>query len=198
VKTWADFDSYYLHEVQGCTYLTAANALRMAAQEFCERTKCWRATLDAVPMVTGTSVYDFDLDTEQTLVKLLSAKLDDQDIGLLLHDQDGGTMPGICALSPSEFLIQPTPVTGQEVVIKAVLMPSNSASGIEDDLFAQYARAIAMGAKAILFAMAYQPFTNPTAAMVARLEFETAIGNTTIRVAKAFSSAPLRVQACFM
>lgn len=198
MKTWDAFDFAYLHEVQGCTYLTAANALRMAAQEFCERTKCWRATMGAVAMATGTSVYDFGLASDRALVKLLSAKLAGQDIALLLHDQLDGCTPGICALDGSQFAVQPVPLTGQSMVIKAVLKPSNAATGVEDDLFSQYAEAIAKGAKARLFAMANQPFSNPGAAIAARAEFEAAISTTIIRVAKAFSSAPLRTQASFM
>lgn len=197
-KLWSDLQDYYLNDVPGCSQFTAANALRMAAQEFCARTKAWRVTFSAVNTVSGTSVYSFPITSEQEVAKVISAKLAGQDVFPLLHDQAGGRDFGIITLNELEFMLQPTPAAVQALVIKAVLKPSNASTGIEDHLYAAYARAIARGAKAELFGMVNQPFSNPVGAIANKSAFEDDIGRAKIQVAKAYSSAPLRTTASFM
>lgn len=197
-KLWVQLHDYYLSDVPGCSYVTAANALRMAAQEFCERSKVWRVTMDPVLTVADISIYDFDITTEQEISKIMSVKLDDQPIAMLLHDQAGNGQIGMISLNQREFFLQPVPAAGQSLEIKAVLKPSNESTGIEDFIYAAHAEAIAQGAKARLFGLANQPFTNPKAAMDARSAFETAIAQAIIKSAKAYSGAPLRTAPSFM
>jgi hypothetical protein len=198
MKLWVDIYDYYLNDVPACSYLTAASALRMAAQEFCEDAKVWRATLTNVPTVAGTSTYSFPITAEQEVSKVLEVRLADQLIGILLHEDAGGEKSGLINLDQRQFLLQPTPAAVQQVSIKVVLRPSNISTGIDDALYAFHAEAIAQGAKARLFGMANQPFTNPSAAITARDRFEYLMAKAKIKTARAYSSAPIRTRPSFM
>ena len=198
MKTWMDLYDYYLPDVPGCPYATGAQALRIAAQEFCERTSAWRVTMDPVLTVAGISIYEFDISSNFEVVKVMSAKLDGHPIDSLLHDQVGTPARGIAVLNGREFALQPAPAAGQRLEIVAVLKPSNTSVGIEDFLYAAHARAIAKGAKAELFGMAKQGFTDLTAADRARAEFEEAIGRAKTQAAQAYSNAPLRTKPSFL
>lgn len=190
MKTWMDLFDNYLSDVSGVTFAAASRALREAAQEFCERTKVWRVAMDPVMTVAGSSIYDFDLTADQELVRFTRVKLGGHDIAGLLHDQEGDRTQGLIALTPREFMLQPAPDPGLKVEITAVLKPSNTARGIEDILYAHHAKAIACGARAKL--------VEGEPAMIARAEFETAIGRTRIQVATAYGTAPLRTKPSFM
>lgn len=198
MKLWADFYSYYLNDVPECTYVTAENALRMAAQEFCDRSKVWLVILDPITTANGIQVYDFDLDRAQEISKVMEVKRAGQVVPVLLADSMKTQRNGLIALNQREFFVQPAPGAGEQIVIKAFLKPSNIATGVEDFIYAEHARTIAAGAKAELFSMTNQPFSNPQAAAYERSKFDSMVADATIKAAKAYSSAPLRTRASFM
>jgi hypothetical protein len=198
MKLWADFYDYYLNDLQGCSYLTAANALRMAAQEFCERTKCWRVTMAPIAMLADTTSYSFAYTAELEVSQVLEVKLDDQEISNLTRDQEDGQLPGLFARTNRDFTINPVPAAGQQLVVKAILRPGNASTGVEDFIYFAHAEAIAKGARSRLQSMTNQPFSNPRAAGEARDDFERMIGTAIVAVARAHSRAPLRSDAHFM
>lgn len=198
MKLWADLYDYYLAEIPGCSLHMAANQLRMSAQEFCERTKAWRVTLAPVSTIADTSAYDFVITAEHEVFMLESAKLDGQNLDILLNEHIGGCWRGISLVNQREYWLQPAPAAGQVLELKVVLKPSNESTGIEDFLYAAHAETIALGAKARLLALSNQPFTSPEAAMMERAKFEERMGRAKIRIAKGNSSAPLRVRPSFM
>ena len=200
MKLWASFYSYYLQDLPGCTSFAAVNELRRAAQEFCERTKVFRVDLDPTTTNASEDTYEFEIDEEQMLVKVMSAKLDTQDLKLLLPG-DEITMSGTAAmlvLDQTQFTLMTQPAARQKVYVKAVMKPSNSSTGVEDFIFDQYAEAIAHGAKSRLMNKAGKTYTNPALAQQEKQEFEAAISKTLMRAAKAYSSAPLRTRASFI
>lgn len=199
MKTWMNFYDYYLRDLPGCSSFAAESELRKAAQEYCRKTQIWRVTFDPMFMVTGVDTYEFDITTSQEVHKLLSAKLDGQPITPMLPDSDGEfAVRGIKPLSGREFQMFPTPSDGQILVIKAVMYPSNTATGVEDFIYADHAEAIAQGAKARLKAISDKPYSDPAGAAVAEAKFNDAIGNAAFRSAQGFSRAPLRTRASFI
>lgn len=199
MKSWIDFYDYYLSNLPGCTFFAAQNALRMAAQEFCDRSKVWRVTMDPVVTVANTSIYDFDITADQEIVKLLSAKLGGQNIAPLAPDQAemAGTH-GILVLNPREFMLLPDPPAGLSLVMKVAFKPSNKSSGVEDWIYTSFAEQIAAGAKARLMAEANKQYSDPKGSADNQMIFDAGIGSAVIKAAKAYSSAPLRTQASFM
>lgn len=198
MKQFIELYDYYLNDVPDCSYITGANALRMAAQEFCTRSRAWRAKLAPIVTVEGQTAYPVPMAAGQELVVVLGAQLDGRDIDVLLGEHAGGHSRGVIMLNQSELLLQPLHAPGQSLVLHAALKPSNDATGIEDLLYAHYAEAIAEGAKARLFGTNNQPFSDPNAALRARINFNDAIGAAKVAVAKAHSRAPLRVRPSFM
>lgn len=197
MKSWMDFQDVHLSDLPGCTYFAAANALRQAAQEFCRRAQVWRVTLDPVTTVANTSVYDFDITSQFEIIKLNSAKLNGQRINILL-EEPMASEAGILLRSQREFELFPVPAAGLSLVLNCLLQPAESATGIEDYLYAAHARAIATGAKAMLMAMNGRPYSNPAEAVKKEAQFNEAIAAARLRSAKAYSSAPLRAQGSFL
>lgn len=198
MKLWTDFYDNYLRDLRGCTSFAAANELRRATQEFCDRTKVWRVSLDATTTNAKEDTYDFEIEEEMLLVKVMSAKLDEQDLKILLPDDDIRTGGALLVLDHTQFLLTTQPAARQKVYIKAIMKPSELATGVEDYIYDQYAEKIAYGAKARLQSLADRPYSHPALAQENQERFETAIANVIMRTAKANSSAPLRTKANFM
>lgn len=197
MKTWDQFQTHYLFDVHGCTYALAERAVRDAAREFCERTGVHRASLDAIVTNAAIGVYPFDAESRYEVAKVLKATIDGQPLAVLLPDA-GENERGLIVLDSTEFLLQPQPATGSSVVVTAELMPASTATGIDDQIYASHGRMIAQGAKAILYAMGEQPFSNMEQAGVCRSIFESEIARVRAKVAAGYSRAPLRVVPSFV
>jgi len=200
MKTWDAFYKFCQQDLPGCTSFAAANELRNAAQEFFERTKVWRVDLDPVTTNASEDTYEFDIDECQLLVKVMSAKLDDQDL-VLLQPGDEITMSGtasILVLDQTQFVLMTQPGARQKVYVKAIMKPSHTATGIDDRIFDQYAEAIGHGAKARLMNKPGKTYSSPALAAQEREMFESAIAKTLMQAAKGYSSAPLRTRASFI
>jgi hypothetical protein len=193
-------DAYdqYLNDVPGCTYKTGADALRKAAQVFCEKTRVWRVKLDPYMAIEQVTDYPFDLGPDRELVRLLTAKIDGQDVPVVLPDRQAGMARGVIAKGPFMFSVFPALAAGQRIELTAAIEPSNTATTIDDELFRKHIKIIAQGAKAELFGMAKQPFSDPLAAAAARARFDEGVASTISQIAHSFSSAPLRVRGSFM
>jgi hypothetical protein len=196
MKTWEKFYDYYLRDLPGCSSFAAENELRKAAQEFCKRTLAWRATLDTMTLTTDT-LYDFDVSSQEEVAKMLSAKLNGQDLSVLNREQFDDLEHGIVGLSEREFELYPAPSAGDELVIKVALYPSDTATGVEDFIYAAYAEAIAYGAKARLKAIKDKPYTDLVGADRDEGKFEQAISRAQWAASKGHSRAPLRTKANF-
>jgi hypothetical protein len=196
MAAFIDIADQYLTDVAGCSTRTVATALRTAAQVFCERTRAWQVELDAMFLFPSISDYEFDLDPEQEIVKVLGATIDDVPVPLKLDNERHGRC--IVVNGPFAFSVCPPPAARQTLVIAAALEPSNTASTIDDELFRKYGRIIAQGARAELFGMKGQPFSDPAASLAARASFMQDIDKTITAVGKQFSSAPQRVRPSFL
>lgn len=184
----------YLAGVPGCSFITASQAVRRAAQEFCERTRAWRVALPAQSTTANVTDYLFNVDAGQTIVRTLKATVDGHPFLLLRPSDAGPGVRGIVVHNEREYSIHPAPAAGQQVVFFCAVAPANNAAGIDSNVYAKYARAIAMGAKAELFSMQNQPFTNPAAAIDERSSFEVEISRAIHDVNRNFSTAPVRVK----
>lgn len=194
MKPFNDLFDDFLAGVPGCSYPVAVGALRRAALEFCERTRVWRVALPAHATSAGVTDYLFAPGIDRTIVRTLSATVDGQPVLLLRPDQAGPGAAGIVVHNTREFSIYPAPSAGQQVVFRCALAPSRSATGLDDAIYEDHADAIATGAKAALFDMQNQPFTNPRAAIDERSRFEVAISRTIHNVGTNSNSAPVRVR----
>lgn len=196
MKAWSEFFDYYLRDLPGLTSFAAANELRKAAQEFCRRSLVWRVTMDTITL-TADDIQDFDITSTQEVVKIVSAKLNGQKLALITRDQIDDEEHGICAISSRQFQLYPDPSAGDELDLKVILMPSNTATGVEDVIYADYAEAIAYGAKYRLRRRRDTPYYDPDEAQADEARFERAVSQAHIDAAKGRSRAPLRTKASF-
>lgn len=188
---WADMQDALLAQVPGCSVHTATDALRLAAQRFCERTRAWRSTMDPLYTASGIDTYDFNISLEQEVVQVVKVKLDGQEIDTLLPEEEGTSRRGLLALNQRQFLLQPVPAADQSLVVTAILKPSNTASGVEDFLYAMYSDALGHGAREILFGMKNQPFNDLAAESDEKAAFDRLVAQAKIKVAKGYSARPL-------
>jgi hypothetical protein len=196
MKPWLDIVDYYMGDVSGCSLTTVSAALRNAAQEFCARTKVWRKDLAPITTTASQETYAVPLAAGEELVKVLAAKLNGHEIDTLLYEHAWSGARGIILTSAHEVKLQPA-VAGQ-LVLRAVLQPSNAALGLEDTIYAKYARSIAHGAKAELFGASNKVYSDPAAAAIAQTRFDDAIRKGIVDAARAYGTAPLRVRPSFM
>lgn len=197
MKTFIELHDYYLNDIPGCSFKMAADAARIASQAFFERTRAWRVDLDPVATIAGVSEYVLPLSLDVELVRVESAKLGGRPIDVVLP---GDVAPGRTCLAVHglrAFTVHPAPPAGQAVVVKASLEPSNTATGLDDTMFAKYARIIGIGAKAHLLAMSNQPFSDIGAASLLRAQFDAEIDKVMADIGRNYSSAPRRVAAHF-
>jgi hypothetical protein len=189
---------FYLNDVRGCTFTLGLRALRMAAQDFCERTRAWKVKLPVQLAVAGQSDYLFAPDADMRIVRTISATIDGRDAPLLMPEQAGPGAHGILVHDERSFTVYPALAAGQKIVFLCAVKPSHTASSIDDALFDRYGRAIGIGAKAELYGMKQQPFSDMDAALDERGRFEVEIMKAITNVGRASNSAPIRVKANMM
>lgn len=203
MKPFSAFYDYLLPWVPGCSLAMANLQLRLAAQEWCDRTLCWRQWLDDVTTSGVQEPYDFNTSSGQQVAQLLRANLDGREIAVLTADQvpsnwrttGASCVRGIFTLDSEAFNVVPTQAAGLIVQTEVALRPSNTATGVEDSVFSSYVEEIAMGAAGKLHAMPKKPWSLPQSASLAM--FTDAIDKVASEVAHAYSRAPNRVRASF-
>lgn len=199
MKLWAAFFDHLLPDVPGCQPPMAAIALRHAAQAFCERTRAWDVWLDPTTTVDGISGYDFEISNTQEVVKLLGATLNGQDLRVLsVNDLPDGWMDkdtgvrGIVTQDRRLFYVLPTPAADLTVKTRVALKPSNTGTGVSDELFAHYLDVICVGARARLHASMKKPYSSPALAESCKADFESLSAQIARKVEKSFSRTPRR------
>lgn len=172
MKTWSDFYPFVLPSAIGCPKPTADFFLKQAAIEFFTSSRAWIDPLPAVSTVVGQASYSFGASAEQQVIGIDECRIDGGDALDVGHDEevDGDTSTGTPSRIWTDDLLayslwRVPSVADQQVVNKVVLAPSQSATGVDDRLFALYANAIAHAALAQLLALPDKPWTNPQLAL---------------------------------
>lgn len=203
MKTW----SYWYPDLQvfvpGCPNVLAAHELRRTAQVFFEKTKAWKVIEAARPVAAGTeTVSAAPSEAGQELAEVEGATYDGKKLDPLTLDSiEGeygpdwashtGTPRAYFQLTPGIVRLYPKPaedaLTG--IVFTLVVKPSDTATGIPDDLAIKYRDAMHIGAKARLMAMPGRAWTNAADAAAYGLAFEAKCGTGNWQAAKSFGSA---------
>jgi hypothetical protein len=205
MQAWENFYPYLLPLVPGCPYPTADLQLRLASQEWCDKTLCWRIWLGDVTTTTDENTYAFGFASGSELVQLLRSTLDGQEQDVLTADSIPANWQsdtswcdrkGIFTTDGENFVLVPMPAADLVVSNEVALRPSNAATGVEDAIFSAYANEIATGAAARMHAMPGWSFSYPQS--TARSEFNEAIASAASDVWHGYSRAPQRVRARFL
>lgn len=181
MAVWSDFHPHALVFVPGCPDPLLEQELRGAAIEFFRRTRAWRQWLDEITTTSGVRQYPIVLPSGSEIVRIEQATADDRPIEVQIHHAqraDPATVQSSdYALASDDrrtLTILRDVAAGTRLRLQAALMPSLTAAGIPDDLFAQHVDAIVAGARYRLKRMP-GPLADGAGAKVALGEFESAI-----------------------
>lgn len=173
-----DLTPQLLGEVPGCPDITAMNALRNAAIEFCEKADAWVETQDGFQLQDLVSVYDVDAPAGAQVVRVMQAWVDGREVfGKPQEEVDRlvpawRTQPGNLPLyfnspdDPALVKLYPTPsnLSGQQIVLRVAYAPSALAKSIPTSLGNKHLETLLAGAKARLMAMPNKAWSNATLA----------------------------------
>ncbi|WP_200844027.1 hypothetical protein [Pantoea sp. 18069] len=150
MREWADFFPDVLPGVPlGTPEPTVVHQLRRAAQEFCTRTRAWRAVLEPITTEAGRSAYGMPLPAQTALVRLEGAEL--QGYGPLTLWRPGpGAGPYLMTPDARTVSFGRLVAADMALVLDVTLKPSDTAAGVDADVFDQYSEVIARGALARL------------------------------------------------
>lgn len=211
MKAWSTWFPDLLPHVAGCPQPLAAHELRRAAQVLFGKTRAWRVDMAAVPVSAGQAVVAVVPDSaEQELVRIESVWLDGRKLDLVTDEvldsqyaddwrTHSGTPFAYSQSVPGDVRLYPLPISDAVTGLSARLSvkPSESSTGLPDDMAVRFRDEIHVGAKARLMLYPNRPWTSDLAAVYGQT-FDSAVGSATAAAARSFSRArnPSRVKWC--
>lgn len=170
------FFPFVLPFAPACPDPLAEQCLRIAATEFCQRTRLWRAVdrfatdgqpIDVVVVPAGASLFEIERAWFNDTI-LEPARFAD-----VWRPSDTGQPRWITQVVPGTLHLVP-PGAG-EFRISMILVPDIAADELPDFLFTGFAREIAAGAIAQILMLPGQTWTSPELAAIKRAEFSSAM-----------------------
>lgn len=214
MKAWPLFLPQVHPETYGAPQILEIEAIRNAAIDFCERTKCWQEIQPPYPLATGVTSYQFATDRgvlvheilgyhllggASPLVKPQTTQWCDENYPGWPDGVQVGKPTNVTQLDPDSFWPIPAPSGGPwSAVLQVCYKPTRDSTQGPDLLFNDYYEVIALGAKARLMAMPGQVWANPQLAVAYGALFDSATEKANVRVAKAFGRGRIRVKANFI
>lgn len=196
---WDKFFPYITPAVSSCPTSLVEHTLVERTREFCRRTQVWRVDFDAETTEAGEHTYPLYLsgDLESVLwIRLDDAEIDHVDDRAVDSQDftDTGRPIAYSMEAGNAIRFYPIPDAAYTFVGRAVLVPSETAFGVEDHIFNAHARTLASGVLAYLLAMPDKAWTNLPLAAVHEQQFERGIVKARVRD---FRNVPLRVKPQF-
>lgn len=203
MKAWSYWFPDLLPLVPGVPNLLAKQELLRAAQAFFAATKSWKVIEAARPVTAGTSTIDATpLNTGMEMVEIRNVNYDGKDLELMSlegvrakygegWETRTGTPGTAVIITPASYRLFPIP--DQDATTGAVhtiaVSPSDSATGVQDDLAVMFRDAILAGAVARLKIKSGMPWSDPAGAASYGAAFDSACGVGQIKAARGFSRA---------
>jgi hypothetical protein len=191
-------DSYLIDimpSVIGCPEQSATRAVIQAIREFCRDTHTLRYTQ---PITTVNNIPDYTLEppTGYRVISVDRAKFNGAKLTATNEAEMDRLVPGWADDSgdPTHYLLdglstivlyrKPNKMTINGLVVRQVLMVTDSATEIDDDFYDLYHDAITAGAKARLMAIPNKPWTDLALSAAFRDQFEQEMATARVRAAK--------------
>ena len=204
MKPWSAFFDYVAPRVPGATPELMELHIRNAAIEFCSETRAVTYDLQITTVVdqpeydislTGTGyapilpdeVYYGSRELHEDTVDRLSKAV----IGW--REATGSPIVYICT-DPYTIRFYPTPDEVIDIDVKLAVKPARDATGVADYVFDRYVEVIANGAVASIVSIPQKPYSNPTTAKLAAMEFSRGKASAKTEVYKSFTRAGTRVR----
>jgi hypothetical protein len=199
-----EFHPLILPRVPRCPTPTVNQAIRQAAQRFCERTKLWRETdsfqigsegMDYVFAPPGAVLYEIET-ARFNGQRLQPASIPWLDDNLPNWRELSGSVPRYVTQTEIDT-VRVVPADTGQVDLTVILRPSDDAQDLPDFIARSHRTAIRDGALAELMMLPGQPFFNPELAMIHNRKFEAELDRLTMAAVKGQQRAPVRTIANF-
>lgn len=211
--SYDDFLPQVLPEVPGCPEISAINAIRKAAIDFCEQSLIHVVDHDPVTVIAGTADYDLESPISNTRVTKIMrawfkrnelAPVHPDEIGdpTLYNQNIGGVTvtrgdPKLYTQKDADtFSLFPIPAITepQSVTLRVALVPTRKSTTCETFLFEDWLDEIAAGAAALLQETPGKSFFNPPKAAFNRKAFVAGINAAKQQATRGYVRSSLRVQ----
>jgi hypothetical protein len=150
MKTWDQFFPDVLIKAPGTSAPAVRRALVNAAQDFCRESRAWLVEMDPITTAADTIAYTLELPSRTELVRLEGATLNGVDFGVWRNGERKRHERFIYTNDLVNVVFDEQPPVDQPLVITASLMPAEGATGVDDAIYRQYRRDIALGAVAAI------------------------------------------------
>lgn len=183
-RLFTDFLPEVLPYVRDCPPDVAANAVRNACIEFCEETQ-WLTQTQSITLLPNITAYDIDYDRTMVPIRMVSAKIGGVDQSGLTFDPT--TYQVGLPYTPSERVFN-------GLVIVVAYKPARGSVSIDDSVYERWAEGIAHGARARLYEVPAQPFSDAQRALYSRALFKSAKADGRAEVNRRGTSGPIHVK----
>lgn len=212
MKAWSSWYPDLAPHVPRCPNPVMAHELRRAAQAFFSATRAWRVDLPVKPVAAGTeSVLVQPADASQDLVRIEAAWFDGRQLSPVTPEtldamhptawhEMTGSVEHYLEMEPGQLRLFRIPMADaqQGLKLRLSVTPSETATGLPDDIALRFRDAMHVGAKARLMLYPGKPWSNPELAAVYAQAFTGLIERANVNAARAHVNAriPSRPNWC--
>lgn len=205
-KAWSYWHPDLRPHIPGCPSAVATHELRRAAQAFFKSSRAWQVTLPLVAVTANQSAVTIAFaDPLVELVRVEQAWYDGQPMSMTTADDldaangsdwnlHTGTPYKLFQLTPGVLRLYPIPTAASTTGLKLRVSqrPSDTATGLDDEMAVKYRDDIHVGAKARLMLYPNKPWSNPSMAGVYASAFDAMVGMANFDAATSFNGARKR------
>lgn len=187
-----------------CPYPIAEQALRWAAIEICERTRCY-ANTQTKNVSSGSKSIILAPADDGLVSDIQEVRWNGKEIDPLTREEADnrtltnpmGVPSGYYRPNPEVITLASPPASDGVLKLVLILTPTRTATSIPRFLYDLHGDAIEHGAKARLLLIPNRPWTNGELAAYHKQEFEKMVGTLSIKADKDGTRRPLRVKTAF-
>jgi hypothetical protein len=205
-KKWSDFYNDLVPSLPGVGLPLLEHELRRAAQDFFSGSRAWRIVLD--PIGTEAGVFEYQMmadDRGQDVVRIEAAAYLSGGLDVLtLPDvvtrygadwwNASGSPAAVTQLRPGYISLCPTPdaAVADALVLTVSVRPSDTSTGIDDDLAIKFRSALIDGAKGRLMLMPKKPWTDFQLGSVLSARFGDKVDDARSKAERAYGRGRVR------
>lgn len=199
MKLWSTWFPDIFPHVPGCPAPIIVHELRRAAQEYLKATRAWKVTLSTIPVLAGATSITIPLDADKSLIEIETAWYDGRKLDLVMPsklDSDfnddwrlhTGTPSALVQFSPGIVCLYPVPIANAVTGLKvcASMYPSDTATGLTDEIGTKFFNELAIGAKGKLMIYPAKTWTNLDIGAACIQQFNGFIDSGTVKVARGY------------
>jgi len=196
-----DFLTDVRPEVPDCLEKIMIDAIRQSAIKLCEEAPILVADIAPITLSTGVSEYALPQPLGRRVLSVNDVfdnqgnRLQHLELSRMQANSEGLKPNYWAMVDRGTIKLYPTPnATGDTLIIRATLKPSQACTTVDDFLFEDYRMGIAAGAKGSLMAMPAKEWTNFELAGYYKSLFADSVSDARLSIATNFSGTPMRVQ----